>query len=210
VRLTTARLRALIVNQSSFIASARAAVAPSTRYGNAQRAWLQAAVRAYVESGRDVDELWRAFNNRVAQRSANQRRQALAEGARRLLERFVIWDENESDLPADSFPPVRDVRLGTHTIAIRRDLIYLDGPGYRVRQLWTTHDLPPTHPRAIEIAAAVMASVDADLGQDSTTAVEVWGLRHQTQRSWSRDQLLPELQRLEQRLDAVQSAIQQP
>jgi hypothetical protein len=171
---------------------------------------LQAAVRAYFEAGRDVDELWRAFDAKVNQRPASPRRQALADGARRLLERFLVWDDNESDLPADSFPPVRDVRLGTHTIAIRRDLIYLDGPGYRVRQLWTDHDLRPTHPQAIEIAAAVLASVDADLGQGSTTAVEVWGLRHQTQQSWSRGELLPELQRLERRLDAVESAIQQP
>ena len=181
-----------------------------TGYGNPQRAWLQAAVRAYFEAGRDVDELWRALETKVNQQAPNPRRQALADGARRLLERFLMWDDNESDLPADSFPPVRDVRLGTHTIAIRRDLIYLDGPSYRVRQLWTDHDLRPTHPQAIEMAAAVLASVDADLGQGSTTAVEVWGLRHHIQRSWSRAELLPKLQRLEQRLNAAESAIQQP
>src|SRR5262249_51245035 len=108
VRLTTASLRTLIVNQPSFIASARAGIASPVSYGNPQRAWLQAAVRAYFEAGREVDELWRVFDTKVNQRPASPRRQALADGARRLLERFLVWENDERDLPADSFPPVRD------------------------------------------------------------------------------------------------------
>ena len=71
----------------------------------------------------------------------NPRRESLGHGAARLLEQFVNWDRDDDDFPADLFPKLRDVALGNHVLAVRRDLIYLDANGYRSRQLWTTHDL---------------------------------------------------------------------
>jgi hypothetical protein len=210
VRLTTARLRALIVDQASFVAAARAAVGGATAYGNPQRAWLQIAIRAYYADAKNPQALWQAFDDKVQQGPQTARRQALAEGARRLLEMFLALDETDAALPADTFPPARDVQLGSHIIAVRRDLIYLDGPTYRVRQLWTDHAFRPTHPRAGEMAAAVMVSVDSDLGQGSTTRVDVWGLRHGQTRSWTRAELAPELSRLRARIDAAEAAISQP
>lgn len=209
MRLTTSRLRSVIVNQASFVAAARASMT-AAGFGNPQWNWLHAAIRTYFESSRDAEQMWAEFSRRIQQGQQSVRRQSLADGARRLLERFLAFDEDEVDIPADLFPPTRDVQLGNHSIAVRRDLIYVEGLAYRVRQLWTNHDLAPNHPRAGEMAAAVMLSVDSDLGPASTKALEVWGLRHGIRRSWTRAELGPEVTRLRDRLDAVEAAINQP
>jgi len=208
VRLTTAGLRALIVNRAGFVAAARRPVVEGPNYGNPQRAWLQAAIRAYFGAGRSSAELWAVLQSKVERRAASPRRESLAAGARALLEQFLVWEDLEDDIAADAFPPVRDVPLGTHTIAVRRDLIYLDGAGYRVRQLWTDHQLRPTNPRANQMAAAVMVSVDTDLGAGLTTSVEIWGLRHRLRRSFSRNELVPVVGALRRQLDEVAAEVQ--
>jgi hypothetical protein len=210
MRFTTSALRSLLTNQAAFVASARTATAATTQYGNPQRKWLEAAIREYYRRSKDVNALWKTFDGKVQQRPSTPSRQANAAGAVRLLERFLEWDAADPEMPADAFPPIRDVAIGGHVIAIRRDLIYIDGNGYRVRQLWTDHQLHPQNPAAVQMAAAVMLSVDADLGVDSTTGVEIWGLRHGAQQSWTRQQLRREIMNLTSRLDIVEQQIQQP
>ncbi len=210
MRFTTSALRNLLTNQAGFVAAARISAPATPQYGNPQRKWIEAAIREYYRLGKDVPALWTTLAQRVQQRPTTPRREANAAGAARLLDQFIGWDAVEPDLPADTFPPIRDVLLGSHQIAVRRDLIYVDGSGYRVRQLWTDHQLRPEHPAAIQMAAAVLLSVDADLGVGSTTRLDIWGLRHKTQRSWGRGQLVGELANLRNRLDIVEQAIQQP
>jgi hypothetical protein len=179
-------------------------------YGNMQRTWIEAAIKAYFNGNKDENALWQTLDARLHSGVMSARKESLGHGAARLLEQFVAWDQENDDLPADPFPRVRDVALGAHALAVRRDLIYLDTSGYRSRQLWTTHDLRPQHPRAIEMAAAVLVSVDSDLGAGSTEHVEVWGLRHGTRVSWSRSQLMPHIQSLRQHLDQAADEIQNP
>ena len=210
MRLTTSALRNLLTDPAGFVAAARTAIAASPSYGNPQRKWMEAAIREYYRLGKDVATLWATFDQKVQQRPMTPRRESNAAGAVRLLDQFIAWDAADPDMPADTFPPIRDVSIGGHLIAVRRDLIYVDGNGYRVRQLWSDHRLRPEHPAAIQMAAAVLLSVDADLGDGSTTEVDVWGLRHRAQRSWTRGQLAAELASLRSRLDAVEQAIQQP
>lgn len=210
MRLTTSGLRSFLVSPASFIAAAKNPSVGGATFGNTQRAWLEAAIRAYFNGQKDEDALWQTLDERMHSGGITPRKESLGNGAARLLEEFVAWDRENDEVPADTFPRIRDVALGNHALAVRRDLIYLDATGYRSRQLWTTHDLRPHHPHAIEMAAAVLLSLDGDLGAGSTEHVEVWGLRHRTRIVWNRSELLPHVQSLRQRLDHAAAEIQNP
>ena len=60
------------------------------------------------------------------------------------------------------------------------------------------------------MAAAVLVSLDGDLGAGSTENVEVWDLRHGVRVEWSRSQLIPQVATLRQRLDDTVTEIQKP
>jgi hypothetical protein len=207
MRLTHSSLRSLLVNPTGFVAAVQSAVPGSPQYGNPQRRWIDGAITEYFKAGRDADVLWQAFDQRVQRGNMTPSREANAAGAVRLLDRFLEWDSKEVDVPADTFPPVRDVAIGPHVIAVRRDLIYIDPAGYRVRQLWTDHQLRPQHPVAVQMAAAVLVSVDADLGDKQTASVEVWGLRHGVRQLWPRKQLEAARTVLLSRLNVVASQL---
>ena len=151
------------MNPTGFLAAVQSAVPGSPQYGNPQRRWIDGAITEYFKAGRDADVLWQAFDQRVQRGNMTPSREANAAGAVRLLDRFLEWDSKEVDVPADTFPPVRDVAIGPHVIAVRRDLIYID-PAGSVKANVTNHQLRPQHPVAVQMAAAVLVSVDADLG----------------------------------------------
>lgn len=211
MRFTTGQLRRLLTNQAGFVAAARSVVAASSQFGNPQRSWMEAAIRAYFVSNRDEEALWTEYDVRVGPvKGRSAVRESLAEGGVKLLTSFIQFHKSEAEIPVECFPKVRDVPVGRHSIAVKRDLIYVDAGGFRARQLWTDHQLRPDHPQAHVMAAAVMVSVDEDLGPGSTREVQVWGLRHRVRVTWSRADLGAATKALAARLDEVDDAIKAP
>ncbi len=203
MRLTTSQLRRLVISPRQFVASALALPSVTQQYGNPQRQWMEAAWRAYFRSHRDPKQLWDAFYEKAVTAGGTPRRQALASGAEPMLDVFLRWDAKEPTSPADWFPPTRDVPWQGHVLAVKRDLLYVAKEGHRVRQLWSDTALRATHRDAGIMAAAALICAESDLGLGRIKTIDVWQLRHQDQRSWTRDSLLEDVDRLHDLLDRV-------
>lgn len=206
MRFTTAPLRQVIANPRNFVAAARRPRPDAPPFNNPQRQWMEAAWRAFFAAGRVPEVLLETFNQKSTA-NPNPGRASLAAGALPMLDQFLVWDAEEPTAPADIAPPVRDVSLGAHILAVKRDLIYLAADGYLVRQIWTSRDLPADHVDASLMAYAVLICSDFDLGVERTSAIEVWDLRNGVRRRWRRDELAREAARLLDRLDEVAAAL---
>ena len=203
MRLTTYQLRLLIVNPAKFVASVRRPPGSDAGFGNPRRRWMEAAWRVYFREGRDPQVLWREFYQRVKAAAPSSRRDALATGAEPMLDQFLAWDQEGAKVPADCFPPARDMPWEEHILAIQRHLVYLTEGGYHLRQLWTDRQLLLDHVDADLMALAALICADTDLGAGRAESVEVWRLRDGNREVWSRDKLLSEANRLQRRLDDV-------
>jgi hypothetical protein len=203
MRVTTSQLRLLIVNPHKFVANARIPSGADTTFGNPQRRWMEATWRAYFREGRDPQVLWREFHERVRAASPSARRNTLATNAIPMLEQFLTWEQDETNVPADCLPPPRNVLWEDHILAIQRHLVYLTQGGYCLRQLCTDRLLYLDHVDADLMAVAVLICADADLGAGRMEFVEVWHLREGDRQFWNRDELLAEASRLKRRLDDV-------
>lgn len=208
MRVTTSQLRSIIVAPQQFVASAWTAGQGSASFGNPQRQWMDASIRAYFAGGRRPEVLWQVFGQKVNSGTPSPWRRSRASGAVPMLEQFLVWDQSEPAGPVDTFPSARDTDWGDHTLALRLDLVYLIAEGYRVRQLWTDGSLSLSHGDAGLMAVGALVCADSLLGVGRTQDVEVWQLREGRRRTWNRQDLLAQVPGLRQRLDGI--AVQLP
>jgi hypothetical protein len=203
MRVTTAQMRQIVTNPGRFVEDARAPRDAGERFGNPQRAWMEAALRAYFANGRSAAVLWDELETRASTGGLTPWRYRMALAAEPMVEQFLAWDRERADAPGLWFPPTRDVQWHEHTLALKRDLVYLTPTGYRLLLLWTDRELRVTHADAGLMAAAILAYSDGDLGTDRVESIEVWQLRAKQQAAWTRQELEAETARLHQRLDQV-------
>lgn len=206
MRFTTAQIRNAVVNPGKFAADARAQAAAPQRGGNAQRPWIDSALRSYFSGRRNQDEMWDSLNGRLSPDASAQKR-SLIMGAVPLLEQFVEWDRLNAEMPIDCFPPVPDIPWKSHVLAVRRDLTYVTSTGFRVQQIMTDRELRLNQHASELFATALLISTDTDLGSGRVEQIDIWQLRHRQQRTWDRADLLPRLPDLEALLDEVSSLI---
>jgi hypothetical protein len=195
MRLTTSELRRLAIDPAGFL-EAQSQIDPTRGFGNVQRQWMDGAWRAYFASWRTEQALWAEFERRVTRGTPGLRRDGMAREATTMLEQFLEWEQDETGIPADVFPPIRDVAWESHTLAVRRDLTYITSLGFRLRQLWTDREMSIDHPNAGLLVAATLVCADMDLGDARTQSVEVWQLRRKRRRAWTREELSTDTERL--------------
>lgn len=208
MRITTYQLRQITVNPERYIARARAIPTQSRQYGNPQRAWMEAAWREYFAAGRNEKALWRAFDEKVQSSKLTKQKAALARGALPMLDQFLSFDGVELQAPHLWHLPSAELNWGAHTLALKRDVVYLTSSGYLVRLYWTDRDLQVSHPDASLMAAGTFAYSEFDLGKGRVERIDVWQLRSGQRRSWDRHQLVDPMIQLRDRLDAVALAIE--
>jgi hypothetical protein len=210
MRVTTSQLRQIVINPSRYAVRARVPQDPNRRHAvSPQRSWMDSAWRDYFASGRDPDVLWATFDQKVKSKDVTRQRAALADGGRRMLDQFLEWDADEIQSPQLWKPPTLDVEWQGHTLALKRDAIYLTDSGFAVRLFWTDHALTVLHPDAALMAAGVLAYSDTELGLWRVERIEVWQLRGASRRIWERADLDLEMPTLRARLDHVAAMVEQ-
>lgn len=174
---------------------------PPPEGGNPQRQWLDSALRQYFATGRDRRALIPALEQAVAKNGLTAWKRTMSRSLVPVARLFADWDSGERD-PHALFlthrPP--DAIWRGHHLALRRDLFYIHGNGYMVRLLWS--DSRSLRERGTSMAiTAVLASADADLGEDAVEVIEVWQLRKAQRRRYLRRDLDRNYGRLEHLLN---------
>jgi hypothetical protein len=210
VRVTTYELRQIVVHPQQYVANKRAQSQQqdSPFPANPQRAWFEAAIRAFFRGGRTEASLRTQFDASVARSTVQRNRDTLIRNGELLLDQFIEWDRTEIRAPAA--PPF--FRTPTcawrgHLLAVPPHLSYIDATRYRLRQLWTDRELDANDDDAALVAAATRLCAEGELGAGSITSVEVWQLRKGTQNSWTDTELDDVEDELEGRLNAVEAQL---
>jgi hypothetical protein len=206
LHFTEARLRQAFVQPAAFVTASR--MPPAVNFGNPQRQWLEAAIKAYFAADRDGEIAWATLQEKAAARSEMRYFEGFLNGAENLLEQFLAFDAAEQAIPRGTlFARSRRVPFGRHTLSMQRHLLYLSPGGYELRQIWTARDLDIDHDLAPLMALASLVCAEFDLGRERVESVDVWQLRSEGRQRWRRNALTTVENELREYLDTIEEEV---
>lgn len=165
------------------------------------RAWLETAITAYLEHGRNPAAATEAFvAAQPGKKGITPWKQQHAASMRVMLDYFMRTDQSAPRMTAILFRarPRLTIWYG-HELAVRMDL-WVPGPPHVLRVLWTDEKSRLDRRGTTARVAGLLAHAQPHL-LDSVDVIEVWQLRYRQQARWRVEDLEPHLPRLRVLMD---------